>query len=1050
VFVPKSASQLNFLIASDYRLAASAVNRSFITKKQHISGSFSMRKFKFNRSCAAIAVAASLGMSLPALADNNSANISGTISASDYSQYTVTATDPRTGLSREVSIGSDGAFRFAKLPTGLYDIAVRKNGEVVAQDNARITIGSNASLSFDLLTQDSTERIEVTGARVSAIDLSSTDSGLVLGEFDIDRMPIARNSNAIALLAPGTVLGDSNFSSPNSGGTASFGGSSVAENSCYINGLEVTNTSQGLGCGSVPFEFYKEFQVKTGGYSAQFGRTTGGVLNAITKSGSNEWEFAATANFVPKSLREDGNISYSAGGDFGPQIFRDQSNDEFGSMDYTLSASGAIIEDKLFIYALVNPRDVENNFASQSSGRQQYAADDRFVERNSSGGDNLFWGTKIDWFITDNHQLSLFAYSNKNDTTSDSFAYDPATGQKGDLLGTTIRERGGDAQSLSYVGNFTDDLTVSIMLGEIETQYTNTPTNLDCPSVADTRTTISPAERVTGCAGTTTTIGVNIDNNEQFRFDVEYAIGDHLVRVGYDKQTRDTSRTSAPIAGHNWSYITLDPNASITGNNGTIFTNTTDAPIDYVDDRIFAGGGGFSTELDAFYIEDEWQVTDDLVLNLGLRRDEFENSGVTGVPFASFKTDVAPRLGFSWDPTGEGESKFFGTFGRYYLPIPNNTNFRAASGVSDITTSYTFTGVDSVGAATGLQPITGTLSTSQIVNSIPNPAIKETFQAEEAEPFSKDELIIGYEKVLTDELSMSVRGIYREVGTALDDYCGSLASQSTCTLLNPGQDQTWQLDNDGDSIPDPGSRRTYTAAEIGLPEAVNEYTALQSQLNYRADDFRMTLIYTWSRSVGNFEGAVKSDIGQADAGITQDFDFPALQDGSDGYQANDRRHVFKLFGSYDVTEDLTVGFNSTLQSGRPLSAFGAGYPSNDPNVFGSYGDTFYLFTNQCPDGNGNGECDISEKIYNFIPRGTVGRTDWLFNVDLSANYKFTVSEVNMRTTLTVYNVLNAQGVSSQNEHFENRRSEGQFNQFYNSAYTWQTPRYVELGFEARF
>ena len=56
----------------------------------------------------------------------------------------------------------------------------------------------------------------------------------------------------------------------------------------------------------------------------------------------------------------------------------------------------------------------------------------------------------------------------------------------------------------------------------------------------------------------------------------------------------------------------------------------------------------------------------------------------------------------------------------------------------------------------------------------------------------------------------------------------------------------------------------------------------------------------------------------------------------------------------------------------------------------------------------------------------------------------------MRATLNVYNVLNGQAVTSQNEHYENRRSEGSFNQYYGAAYTWQSPRYVEVGFEARF
>ncbi len=67
-------------------------------------------------------------------------------------------------------------------------------------------------------------------------------------------------------------------------------------------------------------------------------------------------------------------------------------------------------------------------------------------------------------------------------------------------------------------------------------------------------------------------------------------------------------------------------------------------------------------------------------MTIGLRIDDFENTGVTGRTISSITTDVAPRLGFSWDPIGDGESKVFGTYGQYYLPIANNTIYRVASG----------------------------------------------------------------------------------------------------------------------------------------------------------------------------------------------------------------------------------------------------------------------------------------------------------------------------------------------------------------------------------
>lgn len=80
-----------------------------------------------------------------------------------------------------------------------------------------------------------------------------------------------------------------------------------------------------------------------------------------------------------------------------------------------------------------------------------------------------------------------------------------------------------------------------------------------------------------------------------------------------------------------------------------------------------------------------------------------------------------------------------------------------------------------------------------------------------------------------------------------------------------------------------------------------------------------------SKSYGNTEGLVKSDIEQDDAGITQDFDFPELMDGAFGDTPNDRRHSFKAYGTYALMDNLLVGANARLTSGRPLNAFGIGH-----------------------------------------------------------------------------------------------------------------------------
>ncbi len=988
-------------------------------------------------------------------ADNTTSRIIGSIEASSMSGITVIAVNTATGSKREISVDGSGSFQFSKLPSGTYDVSVMRSGNVIAKDTFRVKLGANTKAVFDLASSND-EVVTIISSRLSGVDVTTMDSGLTIGEEELDSMPIARNIQSVALLAPGTIAGDTKFSGSGMAFT-SFGGSSISENSCYINGLEVTNTRQGLGCGTVPFEFYKEFQVKTGGYGAMYGRATGGVINATTKSGTNEWDFSAAVAIEPDGLREDGQVSRGQGGT--GNIFRDRRNYTDSLTEYTFTAAGPIIEDSLFIYAIVNPRDSERTYDNYVGNQDEAAGITEFRERNSSGSDNMFWGTKIDWDINDDHRLSYFAYSNNNTGLEDIYAADPSTGEVGDLIDQSIRERGGEASSLTYTGHLSDDLTITIMTGKIETEYTTNIANVDCPQVVDNRE--NPTAQAIAC-GSGGRIGTNFDSNEQTRFDVEYFLGDHIISFGYDYQKRTSTNQIDRMAGdHSWTYDTLGVSSNLS-TDGIDYINETGSAQDYVADRIFIGGGQFHSDLSAYYIEDQWQVNDDLLLTAGLRVDEFDSFAVGGKTLLSFKTDVAPRIGFSWDVNGDGKSKLYGTWGHYYLPVANNTIYRVGSGISDTTAYYSFTGIDAAtGNPTGISPITGNLASSTSVSGVAEAPDQEVFQAEEADPFSKEEFILGFEYSVSDDLTVAVRGTYRTILTALDDYCGRF-SYPHCVMLNPGEASTWWKDGlywDGaewepgsswgavDGVADPGSRRTHTIAEIGLPKAKNDYTALQTSINYRSEDLRWNLIYTISKSEGNFEGGVKSDIGQADAGLTQDWDFAALMDGAEGYQANDRRHVLKFFGSYDVTENFSVGMNAVLSSGRPKNIFGQGHPSDDPNLFGGWGDFYYVYQG-CGVDDSEDACPNDDKQYSFHPRGSAGRTPWTFKLDLSANYFFDLGGVDMKATLDVFNVLNAQSETSFNEHYES--SEGTENQWYGAAYSWQAPRYIRLGVEARF
>ena len=981
----------------------------------------------FRRSLTAVAISTVISMSSASAED-----VRGVVSLTQGTAegITVKAVNLETGTTRRISLNDDGSYRLAKLPSGPYEVTVSKGNTVLALEKVRVSLGKNTITNFEVAAPDSdVEVIQVVASTVATVDLTSSDSGLTIGEADIDVMPIARNITAVALLAPGVVKGDTTF-----GTAASFGGSSVAENICYINGMEVTNTRNGLGCGQLPFDFYKEFQVKTGGYSARYGRATGGAINATAKSGTNKWEFGARATYTPDAWRSNNEQMSRANGGTGTGYRNDAINEQTDK-EITLSVGGPIIEDTLFFYAMVNPKDSTRTYGWQPSFWNHYLADNQVRDRESQ--DDVFWGATVDWDISENHRLSYFGYSNKSESIETIYAYDDVlTAQRGDEIGANKRLRGGETHSLSYTGYITDDLIVSALYGTIDADYETSPTETICPQVNDARSP-APAVLATGC-GQGGTFGENTDSNTQYSFDIEYAFGDHTITAGYELQERDTTRISKPSGGHSYTYYTLGAGASIQGLNGVLFTNDSDTPQEYVRDRIFSGGGGFTSDIEAYFIEDKWEATEDLTLSIGFRVDSFENYGVTGNTLTQFTTDVAPRLGLSWDPTGNGESKIFATAGQYFLPIANNTIFRAASGVDDRTTHYTFTGINSAdGTPIGATPVNGTEANSQVVNSTPQPPTKDTFQAAEAEPFSKIEYIVGYEGMLDEEYSVLVKGTYRFVETALDDYCGAYAN-AYCMMLNPGSDSSIYIDADGDGFRDDNTLTTFdNDTTIQLPEGINKYYGLETTIRYQGEKLNWSANWTWSHSYGNFEGAVKSDNGQQDAGVTTDFDFPALMDGAYGNLPNDRRHVFKFYGSYEVMEDLVLGWNSTLSSGRPRGIQGGSYWSTDGDLYGSYGDTYYVTQD-------DGSLD-------YFPRGSNGTTSWTFNVDFSANYSFEVNDIDMLLTLDIYNVLDNDAATTVVDNYEGIGwAAGGRNQFYGAAKTWQTPRYATLGLEAKF
>ena len=905
---------------------------------------------------------------------------------------TVTATSISKGVTFSTQTSASGNYRFNALEPGSYNLLVDSNSNRMSANGISVSLGSGTLINLELDSSNvSLEEITVYGAEISPVDISSIETAHNITAAELLNQPIVRDLNAVIMTAPGAVMGVSAFggdgSNPNISaygagfGYVSVGGSSVAENSYYINGFNVTNARNGLGSSTVPFQFYDQFQIKEGGYSAEFGRSIGGAINTTTKSGTNEWKFGAGMYYEPESLRGTGSDSPTSDGNF----LTIGSIDEKDTTSYYVEVGGPIIRDKLFFYGIYQARDRE--FDDFTNSQLQHSKDD-----------DPFWGAKIDWNITDNHLLEFTGFSDQHDTVRETLAFDRSVGFGYDGVvasrGVTIFERGGDNYIVNYTGHLSDTFTLSAMYGKSEYTLLNfSAADPVCPYILDF---LGSATQVLGCS-VNRAPERNGDKRDAYRLDMVWDIGDsHRLKFGYDfdkfVSQKDLSWSGYDIkrGGQYWAYFP-DP--------GRAFS-----PTGFVArERNIDLSGSFDTTAMALYLEDEWQVTDKLMLRLGARAEEFENLASDGTTFIKLplSEQIAPRLGFSWDVNGDGRSKVYGSYGKYYMPVASSTNVAFTSGYFYIQDFYELISINADGT-----PVTGALILSNQFGdgSVPK---YEQFLDQTLEPMSQIEYIFGYEREMFDGGWLGgLRLTYRDLEIAIEDinidasvierhpqaapcYDGFRAY----VMTNPGSSMTVATEPACDGVL---VTESYSAEELGFPAATRTYKALTLYLNKVWDgEWSMNASYVYSSSKGNHEGYTDSSIGQADGGLSQNFDQRGLLDHASGNLPNSRDHQFKLYGNYEFLNNFMGGVAFTWSSGRPLNSFGVHPTDPFAALYGNY--SFY--TNGQP-----------------TPRGFAGEGESIKTLDLMLKYDMSIGQRgNLTLKLDVFNVFNWDGVTEYDE-----------------------------------
>ena len=326
----------------------------------------------------------------------------------------------------------------------------------------------------------------------------------------------------------------------------------------------------------------------------------------------------------------------------------------------------------------------------------------------------------------------------------------------------------------------------------------------------------------------------------------------------------------------------------------------------------------FLTKQKAFYIQDSWDVTDKLNLNIGIRTSSFDNKNASGETFVKTEDQDALRLGATYDIDGDGSRKLFASWGEYYLPIAANTNIRMAGGETYIHTYYQSQGRNSDNTPVGFGPtpdLNSPYFLRQVVYGTGEVPDTRSTTDTSLEPMYGEEMIIGYTEQLSEGMlagwDLSATYVTRELASTIEDVAIDAAVLAYCaangiTVTNTGNscEDEWTgfhqyvLTNPGTDmnvyLPELDAQVMLSAADLNYPKPTREYTAFVLNLT-RAfdDDWSASFSYTNSETEGNYEGTVKSDNGQDDAGITQDFDQPGLVDGSKGLLPNHREHSFK-------------------------------------------------------------------------------------------------------------------------------------------------------------
>jgi TonB-dependent receptor-like protein len=953
------------------------------------------------------------------------------------------------GFNRTVPVASSGKFSVT-LPVGTYTVSLLRDGKVV-QSRSGVSPAAAGAVAVDFVNDATGVNaqdlavVNVSANAIPPIDVTTTNQVTTITAKQLQQLPLQRTAEDIAMLAPGVGMASPQLGTGPLGTPINvFGGASAAENAYYVDGMNVTEALNSMGGVTLPYGAIEQQQTFTSGYGAQYGRSIGGVINQIGKSGDNDLHFGARALWQPTSMQASpDNYRYAnplyteEGGRPGDMAFY-RNKDKGSQKIYDAYLSAPIIKDKLFFFISAEQDD------TNSRSTDEFAAAGSTTNLTTAHAPKLYG--KLNWNINDSNTLTVTGLKNSYKTWTNSYGFDYNTLKRDNdaTLDPTYKSVF-KMWTVNYTSYLTDDLTLNAMFGKMRGQYYSQqpaypgydPALPHISSASQQDPAFVPPGGIRNSQNESEiTDPKHAESISNYRLSLDWKLGDHALSFGIDNinsfDVDDGSQNPGP--GYEWIYGENAPGQPAFGVNPAVppyvAPSTQCGPPDstgqshcyYVSKHVDLSVASVHVAQRAQYVQDNWQVTPNLLLNIGLRNDQFTNYDGSGVPYIrETKPQWAPRLGFSWDVHGDATLKVFGNAGRYYLALPDNVALSIAAPVVNAGQYGTYTGIDpNTGVPIGFTPLPQNPATGVSVDSEygqakdPRISAARNIKAE----FS-DNYVLGMQQqfnMLGTSWVFGATGTYQRMNRIIDDYddeqreCAAGVAQGyswmtpadcsmyaqSLVLVNPGVTNNILMKApDGSLVP-----VKLTRADQGFAKGPERrYYSLDLSLEHAWDGkWFGKFDYVFSRTWGNDEGPVStySQQGGSYESITTAWDFPERMEYSSGILPNSRAHQFKIFGAYAITPDWTLGANLYITSGTPKLCRG-GYGPNEVALNGSH---TYFWCGGKP-----------------VPPGSLGNTPWVHDVGLNLDYKPVWAQHKLDFNLAVFNLFNEQTTIFYNDSF---------------------------------